>query len=295
MKLKHNLTTGQCKPIFSGYNIYRHYLTLTAWERAAQLPLLSLFFERALYAHQLTAELGCGFVHPELMIWATSNAGVQSSKKSYQTLETYGDTVLKLAGTLLSWRYCEQFEKNVDENKIDQLKIAFITNLYFLRVGKRLGLNRYIRTIDPDLKTWSPPFSEQVAAIESINCTGKNIADVVESVIGAHFMSNNLRRSLELISDMRIMPLRQAGVIDMFPDADLTFELAADLDSYNFSMDDAVEDIFAKYFIVHHHIKPEVRQRICTLIDKNRPTGTLGEAYSGFIIEETQHLLRDMG
>jgi dsRNA-specific ribonuclease len=162
--------------------------------------------------------------------------------------------VLKLAGTLLAWTYCERFEKNVDENKIDQLKIAFITNLYFLRIGKRLGLNRYIRTIDPDLKTWSPPFSEQVTAIESINCTGKNIADVVESVIGAHFMSNNLRVTLELISDMKIMPLRQAGVLDLFPDSDLTFELAEDLDSYGFEMTDSVEDIFAKYFRVHGHI-----------------------------------------
>lgn len=26
-KQKYNLTTGQCKPIFSSYNIYRHYLT----------------------------------------------------------------------------------------------------------------------------------------------------------------------------------------------------------------------------------------------------------------------------
>ncbi len=71
----------------------------------------------------------------------------------------------------------------------------------------RLGLNQYIRTSDPDMKTWSPPFSEQVAISESLNCTGKNIADAVESLIGAHFMTNDLRKTLQLISDMRIMPL----------------------------------------------------------------------------------------
>lgn len=99
------MTTGQCKPIFSGYNIYRHYLTLEQWDRAAQLPLVCLFFERSLYTHQLSAKLGTS-IHPEFVLWATSNAGMQSSKKSYQTLETYGDTVLKLAGTLLSYKYC---------------------------------------------------------------------------------------------------------------------------------------------------------------------------------------------
>ena len=174
-------------------------------------------------------------IHPEFVIWATSSAGVLSTKKSYQTLETYGDTIFKLSGTFLAYNYYKKHESGLlDENKIDQLKIAFITNLYFFRVGKRLKLNRYIRTIDADLKSWSPPFSEQVAPFESLNCTGKHIADVVESIVGAHFMTNNLRRTMQLISDMQIMPLEQAGVLDLFPDGDLTFELSEDLDGYCF-------------------------------------------------------------
>jgi dsRNA-specific ribonuclease len=109
-----------------------------------------------------------------------------------------------------------------------------------LRVGKRLGIQRYIRTKDPELKSWSPPFSEQVTAIETLDCTGKHIADVVESLIGAHFMSNNLRKTLQLINDMSIMPLRHAGVFDYFPDGDLTFKLAEDIDVYEFSIQDNV-------------------------------------------------------
>ncbi len=143
---------------------------------------------------------------------------MQSSRKCYQTLETYGDTVLKLAGTLLAYNYLSKSVVDFDENKIDSLKNQFITNLYFLRVGKRLRINRYIRTADPDLKTWEPPFSNKVQTIETLNCTGKHIADVVESIIGAHFMTNNLRRSMQLISDMKIMPLEQAKVLDYFPD-----------------------------------------------------------------------------
>lgn len=178
-------------------------------------------------------------MHPEYVVWATSNAGVNSSRKCYQTLETYGDTVLKLAGTFLAYNYLKTKNTSttqIDESKIDQLKNQFITNLYFLRVGKRLGLQRYIRTKDPDLKSWSPPFSEQVTAIETLNCTGKHIADVVEAVIGAHFMSNNLHKTLQLINDMSIMPLKQAKVLEFFPDGDLTFDLPEDIDSYGFEL-----------------------------------------------------------
>ena len=192
-----------------------------------------LFFERMLHAHQLTCELRT-VIHPEFVLWATSTTACQASRKSYQTLETYGDTVLKVAGTMLAYNYLTRFEKNVDECKIDSLKNSFINNMYFFRIGKQLKLHHHIRQLDPDLKTWSPPFSEQVSAVESLSCTGKHIADVVESLIGAHFMTNNLHRSLQLISAMRIMPLQEGKVLDYFPDGDLTFELGADLDQYGF-------------------------------------------------------------
>ena len=51
-------------------------------------------------------------------------------------------------------------------------------------------------------------------------------------------------------------------------------------------MQDSVEDIFNKYFLIHDYIDRPVRERICSIIDKHRPTGTLGEAFSGFLTEE---------
>ena len=67
-------------------------------------------------------------------------------------------------------------------------------------------------------------------------------------------MSNNLHKTLKLISDMRIMPLQQAHILEYFPDEDLTFELGADIDAYKFEINDTVEDIFGKYFHVHSHV-----------------------------------------
>lgn len=37
----------------------------------------------------------------------------------------------------------------------------------------------------------------------------------------------------------------------MYPDEDLTFQMCGDLDSYDFQMEDCVQDIFCKYF--HRH------------------------------------------
>lgn len=108
---------------------------------------------------------------------------------------------------------------------------------------------------DPDLKKWSPSYTEQAGdGVETLHCTGKHIADVVESLVGAHFMSNNLRRTLELIGDMGIMPLREAKVTDYFPDRDLTFTLHESIDEYHFDISDSVTDIFTKYFQVHGYI-----------------------------------------
>ncbi len=77
----------------------------------------------------------------------------------------------------------------------------------------------------------------------------------------------------------------------MFPEGDLTFELGKDLDSYDFHMDDSVEAIFNKYFRIHDHLSPEVKAHVFSVIDANKPTGTLGEAFDDFVTED----LRDMG
>jgi hypothetical protein len=67
------------------------------------LPVVLSFFERCLNANHLISKVGL-FVHPEFGVWATSCTGVKSSKKSYETLETYGDTILKLAATMLAYQ-----------------------------------------------------------------------------------------------------------------------------------------------------------------------------------------------
>ena len=248
-KVKNNITSSQGRPIFSAFNIYKHYLKTDEWMRACQLPLVLAFFERSLQSQCLIAHLG-RFIHPEFVLWATSANGVSSSKKCYETLETYGDTILKLAAVWLAYDRLER-DPTATEKQIDTMKNSFVTNLFLFRIAKKLRLSEFMRTKDPDLKQWYPPFTDKAPSHEMVSCTGKNIADCVESLLGSFFLSNNLRKTLQLISDIQLVPLQQANLLSAFPDKDLTFQLGADLDAYQFTMNDSVRDIFAKYFQCH--------------------------------------------
>ena len=205
-KLRNDMTTNQGMPIFSAYNIYKHYLTVLQWNRALQLPQVLSYFERCLNAISLIAKVNV-YIHPEFAVWATSCPGTHSSRKCYETLETYGDTILKLAATMLAY---DQLENNpkANEKKINEMKNSFITNLNLYRFGQKLKLREHIRSKDPDPRKYDPPFSiNSIDSEEFLNCTGKNIADGIESLLGAIFLSNNLYRTLLFISDIQLVPL----------------------------------------------------------------------------------------
>jgi hypothetical protein len=138
------------------------------------------------------------------------------------------------------------------------LKDSFVTNLFLFKVGQKLRLREYVRTTDPDPKRWAPAFTSQAKNVEAVSCTGKNIADTVESLLGAFFMSTNLYRTLKFISDIQLVPLKQARLLgELFPDEDLTFKIAHyDLDQFGFEINDCVSQIYTKYY-AYRHTLPE--------------------------------------
>ena len=115
------------------------------------------FFESCLNSNHLIARLDL-YVHPEFAVWSTSCPGVHSSRKSYETLETYGDTILKLASTILAF-YSTPTDNKSDEKRMNNYRDVFITNLNLYRLGEKINLRRYIRNSDPDFKNWDPAFS----------------------------------------------------------------------------------------------------------------------------------------
>jgi dsRNA-specific ribonuclease len=140
----------------------------------------------------LTTAKSYNNVLPEYLNWATSAGGITSSRQSYETLESYGDTILKLAATLLAYEW-KKDDKKAGEGDIENLKVAFITNFHLFRVGFNLRLHRHIKTMkDPDAREWIMPLSEASFEKEQTyqnKCVGKAIADSVEAMIGALYLT----------------------------------------------------------------------------------------------------------
>jgi len=69
-------------------------------------------------------------------------------------------------------------------------------------------------------------------------------------MLGAFFMSTNLYQTLKFISDIQLVPLKQARLLsELFPDENLTFGIKDnDLDGFGFEIDDTVSVIYDKYF-----------------------------------------------
>ena len=99
-----------------------------------------------------------GNVVPEFMMWACTGSGVSSTRRCYEVLETYGDTVLKLAATLLAYEL-KRRDARAGEGEIENSKVIFVTNFHVFRVGyHNLRMHRFMRIMrDPEAKEWMLP------------------------------------------------------------------------------------------------------------------------------------------
>ena len=90
-----------------------------------------------------------------------------------------------------------------------------MTNFHVFRVGyHNLRMHRFLKIMrDPEAKDWIQPMQGRKCRLNS--CPGKCLADTFEAMIGAHFLSNDdLCKTLQWISDIKLVPLEQAGLFD---------------------------------------------------------------------------------
>ena len=67
-------------------------------------------------------------------MWAISGSGVVAPRRSYEVLETYGDTLLKLAATLCAYQVYKK-DASAGEGEVENTKVLFVTNFNTYRVG----------------------------------------------------------------------------------------------------------------------------------------------------------------
>jgi dsRNA-specific ribonuclease len=60
-------------------------------------------------------------------------------------METYGDTIVKLAATLFAYDN-KKDDPKAGEGDIEALKVIFVTNFHLFRVGTHKQIQRFVKT-----------------------------------------------------------------------------------------------------------------------------------------------------
>jgi hypothetical protein len=123
------------------------------------------YFERGCSLRDINEELfsspDVSPVVPEFLLWAVTGAGINSTRRCYEVLETYGDTILKLAATILAY-WLKKGDSAAGEGDMENSKVVFVTNFHTFRVGyHNLRMHRHMRIMrDPEGKEWSLPLQK---------------------------------------------------------------------------------------------------------------------------------------
>ena len=272
------------KPV-SAESVCKHFFNLADFKHNINaLPLLLNYFERGCGLLDINREFfsdpAISPIVPEFLQWAVTGTGINSTRRCYEVLETYGDTVLKLAATLLAYWY-KKGDKKAGEGDVENSKVVFVTNFHLFRVGYyNLRMHRHMRIMrDLEAKEWVLPMQKKgsfgVGVKLSLDgrlnaCPGKAVADSVESMLGAHFLSNDsLYKTLLWIKQIKLVPMPYELIekFSNFTESSFHHLRRIDLDKHcrNFNKEDCLSVLFDKYLSL-----AEVQQMPCSAVFKRR-------------------------
>ena len=183
--------------------------------------------------------------------------------------------------------YIQKTDSCAMEGDVERSKVVFITNFHLFRVGYyNLRTHRYMRMMkDPEPHQWSLPYQKH--CLRTSRCSGKTIADSVESLTGAHFLSqDSLVKTLKWISKIKLVPLPQEiiGKFEHFEETSFCHLKQIDLvrDCGEFCIGDSLSQIFGKYFqleVVKAMPEAElVRDRILPLLQSQESMFDFGSS-----------------
>ena len=119
--------------------------------------------------------------------WAfTLHSDVQDF--NYETLETLGDSILKMLATTLVYHINELNDKEINVDKLVFGRKTLICNLHLYNKGQKGKIYNYIIRYPKDILNYSFPFENEKIKSGVINVSQKIIADIVESSIGGIFL-----------------------------------------------------------------------------------------------------------
>ncbi|KAK4122945.1 P-loop containing nucleoside triphosphate hydrolase protein [Parathielavia appendiculata] len=119
----------------------------------------------------------------------------------YERIEFLGDSILKFSTTI----NCSAKYLKFPEGCLSPLKDKIVANSRLFRAAVDFGLDRYIIHKAFTLQKWRPPYVEDLlknppSATETRRLSTKTLADVVEALIGASYISGGIPKALACIS-----------------------------------------------------------------------------------------------
>ena len=165
------------------------------------IPNIFIFFIRFLYPYELVKKIKMENIlnknSYQYFIYACTppSCGLFFS---YETLETLGDTILKFFITSEIVFNTFDKENNNSDLKIgdlEKLRVSYINNKYLSEKGENLNIGNYI----------IPIYSVDLLKQIKFEISSKTIADILESLIAACYLSRNrLTDSLSLIEKSKV-------------------------------------------------------------------------------------------
>ncbi|KAL2021535.1 hypothetical protein VTK56DRAFT_7034 [Thermocarpiscus australiensis] len=172
----------------------------------AHVGMLVPAITQALEAHLMAQDLlqsrleNTGIRDLSLVVTAISTSASRGPT-DYERTEFLGDSILKFCTTVA----CSAKYLKYPEGCLSPLKDKIVANSALFRAAVDFGLDRYIIHKAFTLHKWRPTYVEDLldsppSATETRRLSTKILADVVEALIGASYISGGIRTALTCIS-----------------------------------------------------------------------------------------------
>ncbi|KAK4098271.1 P-loop containing nucleoside triphosphate hydrolase protein [Parathielavia hyrcaniae] len=141
-----------------------------------------------------------GITDLSLVVMAIS-ASAARGPTDYERIEFLGDSILKFCTTI----NCSAKYLKYPEGCLSPLKDKIVANSRLFRAAVEFGLDRYIIYKSFTLQKWRPTYVESLlenppSAAGTRRLSTKTLADVVEALIGASYLSGGIPKALACMS-----------------------------------------------------------------------------------------------
>jgi hypothetical protein len=190
-------------PLLHMESVTLTYLDKQLVQEGRRLPYALINLEAFSYVCDFCREFEFnGDYRPVFCALRSSNL---DAKDNYESLETLGDTVLKF---LTSFHHFLIYKKD-DEGWLTRRRTYIINNQFLAKIGCEQGIQHYLKSQPLPVARWQPPYfsTSEVVFQKTVvhRLSSGMIADTVEALIGAFYVSKGLLHAVEFIDKIGLI------------------------------------------------------------------------------------------